>query len=170
MKNAAAAATGSADIFSALIADHEKHRALIAAIEETSGASDERKSLFEELTFEIKGHAAAEEQSLWSSVLRKPAITEEGRHAVAEHHEMDKLLNDLAATDMASSGWLNKFHKVAHEYLHHIDEEEEELFPAVEKALSDDDRAWMASVFAKRKPAEKAKAEVTPEKADDAKH
>lgn len=152
------------DIFGVLIADHDRHRHLLDQIDGTAGASAERKTLFEELTIEIKGHAAAEEQSLWSTVLRKPAITEDGRHAVAEHHEMDELLNDLAATDMASGAWLTKFRTVKKEYLHHIDEEEQELFPAVEKHLDAADQKYMASVFKLRKAAEKGKAEVTPEK------
>lgn len=156
-----------ADIFGVLVEDHDKHRGLLDRLEETEGTSDERKALFEELTKEIKGHAAAEEQALWSTVLRKPEVTEDGRHAVAEHHEMDELLDDLAATDMGVGGWLDKFRKVKEEYLHHIDEEEEELFPDVEKHLDAADKSYMASVFKRRKHAEKAKAKVTPEKKED---
>jgi hypothetical protein len=154
----------NAEIFGALIADHDRHRALLDQIEATTGASPKRKALFEELTLEIKGHAAAEEQALWSTVLRKPEITEDGRHAVAEHHEMDELLNDLAATDMATGAWLTKFRIVKEEYLHHIKEEEGELFPEVEKHLDDADLKYMANVFKRRKLVEKAKAEMTPEK------
>lgn len=153
-----------ADVFGALVADHDRHRALLDQVEATSGASAARVALFEELTREIKGHAAAEEQALWSTVLRKPDITEDGRHAVAEHHEMDELLNDLAATDMATGGWLTKFRAVKEEYLHHIKEEEAELFPDVEKHLDAADQKYMASVFKRRKQAEKAKAAVMPEK------
>lgn len=152
------------DIFGALVADHDIHRRLLDEVEQTSGDTPERLALFEELTYELKGHALAEEQALWSTVLRKPEITEDGRHAVAEHKEIDDLLNDLAATDMATGGWLTKFKTLKHEYLHHIDEEEEELFPDVEKHLTDEDQVYMASVFAKRKPAEFEKAEITPEK------
>lgn len=157
----------AADIFGALVKDHDKHRDLLDRLEETEGTSEVRKMLFEELTKEIKGHAAAEEQALWSTVLRKPEVTEDGRHAVAEHHEMDELLNDLAADDMRAGGWLDKFHKVKDEYLHHINEEEEELFPDVEKHLDAADKKYMASVFKRRKHAERAKAEITPEKKED---
>ena len=155
---------GNPAIFGTLVEDHDKHRVLIARLSGTSGASEERKTLFEQLTYEIKGHAAAEEQALWSTVLRKPAITEDGRHAVAEHKTMDDLLNDLAATDMASGAWLNKFKKLKEEYFHHIKEEEQEIFAAVEKQLSKGDREYIDNVFKRRKAAEKQKAEVTPEK------
>jgi Hemerythrin HHE cation binding domain len=94
---------GDPAIFGTLMEDHDKHRQLLASITETHGASTERVAPFEELTYELKGHAAAEEQALWSTVLRKPEITEDGRHAVAEHKQIDDMLNDLAATDMATT-------------------------------------------------------------------
>jgi Hemerythrin HHE cation binding domain len=158
---------GDPAIFGSLVDDHDTHRLLLAKLAATTGASPERKALFEELTFELKGHASAEEQALWSTVLRIPAITVDGRHAVAEHKEIDDLLNDLATTDFASSGWLNKFHKVQEEYLHHIKEEEQELFVSVEPHLSTEDRVHMDQVFKRRKTEEKSDAGVTPKKIED---
>lgn len=157
----------SADIFERLKLDHDKHRDLLDRIAATSGDTPERKSLFEEFTFEAKGHAAAEEQALYSTVLRKPALTSCGRHSVAEHQEIEELLNDVAAADMAAESWLEKFGELAHRYVHHIDEEEEEMFPKFAAELSDEDAVYMRGVFDRRKRAEKAKAEVTPEKKDD---
>lgn len=149
-------------IFGRLIEDHDLHRELLAQIAETSGASPERAELFEQLTYEIKGHAAAEEQALWSSVLRKPEITEDGRHAVAEHKELDDMLNELAARDMASGAWLTRFNAMREEYLHHIREEEQEIFEAVSRHLTAEDRTHMEKVFSQRKKAEKAAAKITP--------
>ena len=151
---------GSPDIFGRLVEDHDRHRALLAMIDATHGKSPERKRLFKELVLEIKGHAAAEEQALWSSVMRHPATTEDARHAVGEHKEMDKLLADLAARDMASSGWLRRFAKVRDEYLHHIREEEQEQFVAAEKQLAAADIRYMRQVFNRRKREEKASAKV----------
>lgn len=151
---------GDPDIFGRLVEDHDRHRALFAMIGETQGKSEERVALFEELVHEIKGHAAAEEQALWSTVLRNPDTTEYARHAVGEHKEMDKLLADLAARDMASPGWLRRFAKVKEEYLHHIREEEQEQFVESEKHLSQADRKHMRTVFERRKAEEKAGAEI----------
>lgn len=152
------------DIFGALVVDHNKHRELLDALEATSGDTHERTALFEELTYELKAHALAEEQALWSTVLRKPEITEDGRHAVAEHKELDDMLNDLAATNMKTQEWSAKFGALKDEYLHHIGEEEEELFPDVEKHLDEADLEYMAGVFKSRKAVEFENAEVTPEK------
>ncbi len=156
-------------IFARLKQDHDKHRDLLGRILETHGESDDREALFTELTGELKGHAAAEEQALYSTMLRKPETTDETRHSVAEHHEIEEMLNDLAATDMASGGWLTKFKTLDHRYRHHIDEEENEHFPDFAKYLTKEDEEHMESVFERRKREEKADAEVTPEKTEDAK-
>lgn len=157
------------EIFARLKQDHDKHRELLDRLLETQGDSEERKSLFEELTKELKGHASAEEQALYSTMMRKPPTTDETRHSVAEHHEIEEALNDLAATDMSSSAWLHKFKDLDHDYRHHIDEEEEEHFPDFATHLDDHDREHMRSVFERRKKEEKGEAEVTPEKKEEAK-
>ncbi|MAK97842.1 MAG: hemerythrin HHE cation-binding protein [Citromicrobium sp.] len=157
------------DIFDELKADHDRHRKLLDQLLETHGDSAERKRLFTELTKELKGHAAAEEQALYSTMLRKPETTDETRHSVAEHHEIDEALNDLAATDMSEGGWLQKFKSFDHQYRHHIDEEEEDHFPDFKNYLDEADVKHMAQVFERRKRQEKDDAEVTPEAREDAK-
>lgn len=151
---------GDPDIFGRLVEDHDRHRALLAMIEETEGKSPDRQRLFRELTKELKAHAAAEEQALWSSVLRDPETTDFARHAIAEHKEIDDMLADLAARDMASSGWLRRFAGLKDEYLHHIREEEQEQFVAAEAHLSATDVRYMRRVFNRRKREEKAAARI----------
>ena len=152
---------GNPDIFGRLVQDHDKHRALIAMIEETtSGEAEQRKQLFEEFVKEVQAHANAEDQALWSSVLREPSATDDARHAVAEHKELDKLMADLAARDYGNPGWLRRFAALKEEYLHHIGEEEQEQFQAAEKVLSDKDLKYIHKVFERRKKEEKAQAKV----------
>lgn len=151
---------GDPEIFGRLVADHDKHRALIAMIEETSGDSTDRRKLFEEMVKEMDSHAAAEEQALWSTVLRNPETTKDARHAVHEHKQIDELIDELREADMSSSGWLQRFGKLKEKYLHHIMEEEQEQFVAAEKELTEEDREHMRKVFERRKREEKASVEV----------
>ncbi len=151
---------GDPDVFGRLVEDHDRHRALLAMIEATKGKSSDRKKIFKELVKELKSHAAAEEQALWSTVLRDPDTTDDARHAVAEHKEIDDMLADLAARDMASSGWLRRFAGLKEKYLHHLREEEQEQFVAAEKRLQSADLRYMRRVFARRKKAEKATAKI----------
>lgn len=156
-------------IFDRLKQDHDKHRDLLDRIVETSGESEERKALFEQLTKELKGHAAAEEQALYSTMLRKPPTTDDTRHSVAEHQELDEMLNDLAATDMSSNAWLMKFKEFAHRYRHHIVEEEKDHFPDFAEYLTDEDKKFMSKVFDRRKSIEQAEAGIDAEKREHAK-
>jgi hypothetical protein len=153
---------GDAAIFGRLVEDHDRHRALFSMIEATEITFNERDKLFRELVHEIKGHAAAEEQALWSTVLRHPESTDAGRHAVAEHKKIDDLFGDLAARNMKLTGWLRRFGEAKKLYLHHIREEEQEQFVESEKVLTLADQAYMRRVFVRRKREEKARAKVTP--------
>jgi len=154
-----------ADIFTRLKQDHDLHRRLFAQLGESSGS---REALLVRLTKELKAHAAAEEQALYSTMLRKPETTDETRHSVAEHKEIEDLLNDLAATDCEAGDWTEKFAHLRHRYIHHIDEEEGEHFPDFARYLTEQDVEFMRTVFERRKEAERAEAEVTPEKLEDA--
>lgn len=148
-----------ARIFQELKEDHDKHRAMLEQLGETQGASDERKTLFEELRKELQAHAAAEEESLYAAMLSNPDLRDEARHSVSEHKEIDDYLGELVETDMASSAWLTKFKEMRHRYLHHIDEEEEEMFPSADEKLPDTTERKLATVFEERKPKELAAAE-----------
>lgn len=145
-------------IFADLKADHDRHRALLAQIAETSGTSEERGRLFEAFRIEVTAHAAAEEQSLYATMLADPDLRDDARHSVAEHKEIDDLIADLFRTDMASPEWLTRFEQLRHDYEHHIDEEEEEMFPAAEQGMSRTDKQDAARVFEDRKPDELADA------------
>ncbi|MEM7689601.1 MAG: hemerythrin domain-containing protein [Pseudomonadota bacterium] len=156
-------------VLSRLEEDHNRQRELLDAIRETEGDSDKRRELFDELTKELKGHAAAEEQAVYSEMLADPEVTGETRHSVAEHHEIDEMLNDLAATDMSSPCWMHKFKQFEDRYRHHINEEEDDHFPNFADQITDKMDAEMTATFDERKQVEKSDAEMTPEDAEDAK-
>ena len=151
---------GNPEIFGRLVEDHDKHRALLAMIEATSPGDPARRTLFEEFVRDVHGHAAAEEQALWSTVMRNPETTEFARHAVGDHHKLDKLMADAAARDITAPGWLTHFAALKSEYLDHILEEETEQFVEAEKTLTDQDQRYMRGVFNRRKKAEKAAAVI----------
>jgi hemerythrin superfamily protein len=149
-----------AKIYQQLKADHDRHRDLIARIEETGRKDEERKALFEEFRKELQAHAAAEEEALYAVMLANPELRDEARHSVSEHKEVEDLLGELVEKDTTSLFWMTKFKEMRHRYLHHIDEEEEEMFPAATKELSAEQEAEIAKVFARRKPKERERAET----------
>lgn len=148
-----------ARIYQDLKADHDRQRKMFDAIADTSGDSEERRSGFEALRKELQAHAAAEEESLYATMLSDPELRDEARHSVSEHKEIDDMLADLFETDMSSPAWLVKFKELRHRYFHHIDEEEEEMFPAAAKGLSKAAEHKAAKTYEGRKPKELAMAE-----------
>lgn len=146
-----------ARIFEDLKQDHDRQRQMLAEISKASG-KDERRSQFEALRQELQAHAAAEEESLYATMLAMPDLREDARHSVSEHKEVDDFLGELVEKDIASDEWRETFEKMAHRYLHHIDEEEEDMFPTASASLSKEDEDRIAKVFEKRKPSELARA------------
>jgi hemerythrin superfamily protein len=149
-----------AKIYAQLKADHDRHRDLIARIEDTGRKDEERQALFDEFRKELQAHAAAEEEALYSVMLANPELRDEARHSVSEHKEVDDLLGELVEKDTTSLFWMSKFKEMRHRYLHHIEEEEEEMFPAASKELSAAKEEEIAKVFERRKPKELERAET----------
>lgn len=145
-------------IFARLKADHDRHRELLDKLDKTHGDDADRARLFERFRVEVTAHAASEEMSLYASMLSQSDLRDEAQHSVAEHKEIEDMLTELFEMDFASTGWLTRFRTMKDRYIHHIDEEEEEMFVEAEKGLSESEKAEIAKIFAKEKPKEKEKA------------
>lgn len=156
------------DIYSRIEADHKNHRELLDAIADTQGDFTERRRLWNRFYYDVKAHAAAEEESFYSRLMDDPESQPEARHSVSEHQEMDDLMDELNDMDMTSSGWLNKFSTLKHDYEHHMDEEENEIFAKAREVFSSADAAGFGDRFARRKKAEfRLVDEKTEEKLED---
>ncbi|WP_017931150.1 hemerythrin domain-containing protein [Robiginitomaculum antarcticum] len=142
------------NIYTRLKKDHEKQRELCKELAKTQSGSENRANLWEELKVELGAHALAEEQVFYSAMMEKPDGTEEARHSVAEHKDMTDLIEELDAMDQSADIWMKKFEKLKHEVIHHVDEEEADIFPVARKVISKDAAEDMAQDFDKRKDAE----------------
>jgi hypothetical protein len=141
--------------------DHDLHRELLKQIAEARNG--EREPLFERLRLEIAAHAAAEEESLYATMLADPDLREEARHSVAEHKEVADYLGELTRVEIGSPQWDEKFAHMRQRYEHHIEEEEEEMFPAAEKLLPARIEQELADTYDERKPAELERAIDAPD-------
>ncbi|AYJ86742.1 hemerythrin domain-containing protein [Sphingomonas paeninsulae] len=151
----------TAKIFDDLKADHDRHREVLSAIADAKGDKKTRAGLFEKFRIDVSGHAAAEEQSLYATMMMDPEMQDDARHSVSEHKEVDDMLTELYQQEVDTPEWSRKFTQMRTRYDHHITEEEEEMFPKAAEHLSDADEVRLAKVFEKRKPAESQKAAET---------
>ncbi|NNE57270.1 MAG: hemerythrin domain-containing protein [Hellea sp.] len=145
------------NIYTRLKKDHDKQRELCENIKSTYSGSQNRADLWEELKIELEAHAAAEEQVFYSALMQKPDGTKEARHSVHEHQEMTKIIKELDAMDQSTDIWEKKFEKLAHEVMHHVDEEEADIFPVARKVIDSERAKEMVEDFNTRKPAEAEK-------------
>jgi iron-sulfur cluster repair protein YtfE (RIC family) len=149
-----------ARIFEDLKQDHKRQRIMLAEIADSPTEGAQRRARFEALRKELQAHAAAEEESLYATMLGCPDLREDARHSVSEHKEVDDMLGELVEMEVDSSDWEETFAKMRHRYLHHIDEEEREMFPKAAEGLTKEAEQRITQVFEKRKPRELARAEV----------
>ena len=134
-------------LFEALREDHDTQRTLLGLLIKTHGDSDGREELFEKVKQALTSHAAAEERALYIPMMELDMTQEKARHSVAEHHEIDELVEELEDTDFSSPGWLAAARKLHDLVTHHLDEEEQEVFQLAGRALSDDAKARLADTY-----------------------
>lgn len=148
------------DIFERLRADHDKHRTFLDIIERTHGDSSGRREVFPKLAADVKAHAHAEERVFYAELLALPESRDKAGHSVKEHHEAEDIIAELEKKDYSDTGWLTRFKTLAEELRHHMDEEEEEVFPLAGRLLTEKRKKEMAAEFdaAKKEAEERAEA------------
>jgi hypothetical protein len=124
------------NIFDALRISHDLQRSLATQILQTHGASPERHRLFRDFKHELAAHAAAEERCFYSPLIRFDQSMAQARHGMAEHHEMDEMVDELNGTDPSSPAWVTHFHKLRDKVFHHLDDEEHAIFQLAGKVLT----------------------------------
>ena len=126
--------------------DHERHRELLEKLADTTGDSESRRECWEAFYYDVKSHAAADD----------------ARHSVAEHKEMDDIIEELNATEFSSPAWLTRFKTLKHDYEHHMDEEENDIFEKARQVFDKEQASSIGQRFVERKKAER---ELVDEKA-----
>lgn len=152
----------NASIFDRLKQDHDAHRQLFDKMADAEREKNEERleKLFDQFKVEVTAHAAAEEESLYATMLSRPDLREEAQHSVSEHKEIDDYLEELADLKFNGEAWRKKFAEMKKRYLHHIEEEEEEMFPTAAKDLTAEEEERLGKLFARRKPAELERAQA----------
>ncbi len=140
-------------IYEAIREDHKVHRDLLARIADADNA-DERAAAWNEFYYDVKAHAAAEEETFYSKLISKTWGEDAARHSIHEHQELDDLLEKLNGMDASAAEWKKTFDKLRHDYEHHIDEEEDEVFGRAKKVIEDKEIDGYGERFLKRKKEE----------------
>jgi WS/DGAT/MGAT family acyltransferase len=131
------------NIFQALMVSHHSQRELTARLLASKPATEERQHVFEELKRELGAHETAEERCFYVPLFQHDQSVDLARHAIAEHHVMDEMIEALDATDPHAAEWQDCCQKLCDKIAHHLDEEEQKFFPQAGESMSKVDTAWL---------------------------
>ena len=134
-------------IYEAIRIDHDIQRELLDKLTQTTGDSEERKEIFKKLKKELILHANAEERHFYKPLIPSDMMQEHARHGIAEHHEIDELIEQLEDTEMDSSAWLKIAKDLKHKVEHHLEDEEHTFFQLSGKILSDKQKEELATKY-----------------------
>ncbi|MFC7358046.1 hemerythrin domain-containing protein [Jejudonia soesokkakensis] len=134
-------------IFEAIRDDHDIQRDLCKRILETSGETKDRKQLWKALKAELQGHEIAEERHFYKPLIDNDMMIEHARHGIAEHHEIDELIEKVDEADMDSAAWLTYAKQLADKVEHHLEDEEHSFFQLAGKVFTEKQKTELSKEY-----------------------
>jgi len=125
------------DAFQLLKADHQKVAQLFDQLESASGKA--KLQVFEQIRTELELHTLIEETYFYPA-LEKPKQTHDlTLEAYEEHDVVKNLLQELSGSRNPNDEWEAQAKVLRENVEHHVEEEENELFPKAQQVLSGDE-------------------------------
>jgi hypothetical protein len=135
------------NIFEALRVSHQTQRELSARLLVSLSDSPERQKVFVELKRELIAHETAEERCFYVPLFEHDATVDASRHAIAEHHQMDEMVESLEEMDPDSAEWRGCAQKLCDKIEHHLTEEERKFFQEAGKVLTEAQKMSLAKDY-----------------------
>jgi len=116
----------------------EQHREVEALFEEHENAKNGRtkRAIFGRIADALAAHCALEEELFYPTVM-SDKTEDELREAVEEHLQAKRLIADLLDMSTTDPQWDGKMSVLCEAIRHHVEEEENELFPKLSKIDED---------------------------------
>ena len=125
------------DAFELLKADHRKVEELFSQLESASGK--QKLQVFQQIKSELELHTHIEEKIFYPA-LEDPEETHDlTLEAYEEHAVVKNLLKELDKAKTATDQWEAQAKVLQENVEHHVEEEENELFPKAESALGEEE-------------------------------
>jgi hypothetical protein len=137
------------DVRTLLRQDHDEALKLARDMYE-SESGDERRALLRQLKPALLVHSRAEEKEVYDALLKMqdPDLHDLAYEGYVEHGVMDDLLEKLCKSRKTETDEWKAHAKVLYEFLeHHLEEETERMFAALEEHFDDDEREALGRRF-----------------------
>lgn len=112
----------------------DQHREMDKLLKQAESEKGDVAKVLQQLHDLLKPHQDAEEDFVYPAVLKAAADTgDEVKDGTAEHHQMEELLGQLLEGKPGDPGYDGTVAALAAELRHHVEEEEEDLLPELQK-------------------------------------
>jgi|ERR1043166_1133231 iron-sulfur cluster repair protein YtfE (RIC family) len=145
--------------FTLLKADHKKVAGILEKIDATTERGIKtREELFGQLKTELEVHTRIEETILYPALKEVDKTRDITFEAFEEHRLVKQLLAELDKMSKSEEQWTARFTVLKENIEHHVEEEEGEMFPKANKALTQDEIESLGTQLEEAKKKTKAAA------------
>lgn len=130
--------------------DHDKVGRLFQKVKATE-EGEEHKELFKKIKAELDAHTHIEEKIFYPRLKQEEELEDITLEGIEEHHQAKMFLRELAGLSEDSEKFEPKLKVLMEDITHHVQEEEGEMFPKVEKILGADELNELGNLMAEEK-------------------
>ncbi|WP_052045964.1 hemerythrin domain-containing protein [Candidatus Paracaedibacter symbiosus] len=132
-------------IYDLLIVDHNKVKQLYREMLIHSGK--EQEDLFNQIKTEVLLHAHAEEEIFYKHLQKRDSLDSQIEHSYSEHQEVENQLEEITSKISSGEEWLGIAKEMMQNLSHHIEEEENKLFPEARKIIDKNEEKELGDQF-----------------------
>ena len=126
----------------------KQHRKVDRALSTLEKGNGDAAALLEQVANDLAAHMAIEHEFMYPAA--KEVDEDMVNESFEEHSLAEVALKRLIATDPEDEAFDARVTALKELIMHHVEEEEEELFPKIEKALDDDTLSSMGKAMKQR--------------------
>ncbi|WP_433303878.1 hemerythrin domain-containing protein [Actinoplanes sp. CA-030573] len=126
-----------------------QHRQVDELLDQAAEDGTDTAALLKQVAQLLIPHSQAEEDFVYPAIRAKATDAgDEVQDGVAEHHQIEEMLQNLLRGEPGDAGYDGTLAAITGELRHHVQEEEEELLPLLEKHSTAEEREEMGRRFA----------------------
>lgn len=143
-KSVKAKVSGLSGVFQTLAKQHGEASALLSRVK---GNPDRRAELWPTIKKELLSHERGELRVVYPILRNHPETVEMADHHDREAGELEGLIAMLDETDIRSDKWENVLSQLIDTIQHHVDEEENQIFPKAMEVLGSDEAKRLDQMY-----------------------
>jgi iron-sulfur cluster repair protein YtfE (RIC family) len=141
------------DLYQLIKQDHQKIKRLFERLADAESGSPSQTRLFAELKRDLDLHTLVEEKYFYPALQEHDEARELIEEAVEEHGDVKATLQELDQADKEADGWTEELSELQQDVEHHVEEEENAIFPLAAELLDAEKAAAIARDIQKEKAA-----------------